>query len=75
MIEAKWVITWGWETTSGTSNRFVGTSLTLEIQFYSHLLEYYTPLVACTGAKWQQYNQVTVVIAYCELVRLTQSGP
>ena len=53
----------------------MGTSLTLEIQFYSHLIEYYTTLVACTGAKWQQYNQVTVVIAYCELVRLTQSGP
>jgi hypothetical protein len=53
----------------------VGTALTLEIQFYSYLLEYYTTLVACTGAKWQQYSQVTVMMAYYELVRLTQSGP
>jgi hypothetical protein len=54
----------------------MGISLTLEIQFYSHLLEFYTTLVvACTGAKWQQYNQVTVRIAYCELVRLTQLAP
>jgi hypothetical protein len=57
------------------SNRSVGTSLILEILFYSHLLEYYTTLVACTGAKWQQYSQVTVMIGYFELVRLTQSGP
>ena len=42
------------------SNRSVGASLTLEIQFYSHLLEYNTTLVACTGANWQQYNQATV---------------
>ena len=53
----------------------MGTSLTLEIQFYSHLPVYYITLVACTGAKWQQYNQGTVEIAYCALVRLTQSSP
>ncbi len=38
----------------------MGTSLTLEIQFYSHLLEYYTTQVACTGTNGQQYNQATL---------------
>jgi hypothetical protein len=63
-IEAKWVITKGQDTTNRTSNRSVETSLTLKIQFYSHLLEYSTTLLACTGANWQQYNQAT---SYCRI--------
>ncbi len=45
----------------------MGTSITLEIQFYSHLLEYFTTLVACTGANWQQYNQATVANGILEI--------
>ena len=45
-----------------TVNRQTGISrnLILEIVFYSHLLEYHTNLVACSGANWQQCNQATV---------------
>jgi hypothetical protein len=53
------VIIKGRDTTNRTSNRSVGTFLTLEIQFYS-LLEYLTSLTTCTGANRQQNHQAKV---------------
>jgi hypothetical protein len=61
------VITLGRNTTNRTNDRSVGTFVTLEIQFYSHILEYYTTLVACTGANWQHCNQATVANGILEI--------
>ena len=55
----------GWDTTNGTSHRSVGTSLTLEIRFYSNLLEYYATPVACAGANQQLYHQATIANGIC----------
>ena len=44
-------------------------------RLYSHLLEYYTTLEACTGANRQQYTKLLSQMADCELVRLTLSDP
>ena len=49
----------------------MGIYQTLEIQFYIHLLEYYTTLVARTGANRQQYTKLLLQMADCELVMLT----